>query len=150
MLIGQFSNQKATHDADPHIVSGYWVSLYQRDRTLFGNVGVATGSLEPVNGRLFDIQFDPVTKRLCFKAKYSTGHESGKGIQPGGREARELMTFSGTLTRRGLTGTMVRRDGYDTDEAERKTRESLKRMKEDFTPKTYEEWASYLAPEATW
>ncbi len=140
VLIGHFSNQVTTEGDDPHIVSGYRISLYQQDKTMFGDIGVATGSLEAAQGRLYDISFDPATKKLSFKAKYSTGMEGGKGI-PEERESRKLMLFSGTLGRKSLSGIVVVKDGYNPARQGTKTSETMKREKYDDKPESFEKWA---------
>jgi hypothetical protein len=149
VLIGHFSNMQATGDDDPHIVDGYSVHLYRQEKTLFGNMAAATGSLEPAQGRLFDIEFDPATKKLSFKAKYSTGIEGGKGI-PEQRESRKLMLFSGTLGRKSLKGTVVVKDGYNPARQGTKTFETLKRETHDDKPESMEKWAELKYLDRHW
>jgi hypothetical protein len=148
-LIGHFSNQIVSGDDDPHIVGGYWISLFQQDKTLFGNIGVATGSLEPAQGRLYDIAFDPATKKLSFKAKYSTGIEGGKGI-PADRESRKLLLFSGTLGRKSLKGIVIVKDGYNLAHRGTKTFETMKRVKLDYKPESLEKWAELTYLDMHW
>jgi hypothetical protein len=150
ILIGHYSNQKATTDEDPHIVSGYWISLYRQDDIVFGDIGVATGSLEPVQGRLYDIVFDPVTKNLSFKAKYSRGIEAGKGIPKEGRESHNLMLFSGKLERTAIAGTVVLKDGYNMSRPEKKTFESMKRVKFYYKPASMQQWAAFKNLDMQW
>jgi hypothetical protein len=150
VLIGHFSNMQATEDDDPHIVAGYSVHLYRHGKTLFGNLAVATGSLEPAQGRLFDIEFDPSTKKLRFKAKYVTGWQGSKKTGPAGREARELLTFAGKLTNKTLAGRIVVKDGYALNEAGTKIFASMKRTDDDDRPGSFNEWAGYKHLDGGW
>lgn len=150
VLLGHFSNQKITRDADPHYISGYSVSLYQSGQTYFGKIGVAVGSPEPVPGRLYDIKFDPASKKLNFKVKYSDGNVASKETGPAGRESRVQLTFSGKLTRKSLAGTVVLKDGYSPEKAGIKTYEVMKRKDDDDKPKSLAEWKEYAPPEVDW
>jgi hypothetical protein len=151
VLIGHFSNQKVSGGEDPHIVSGYTVRLFQADNKLFGEIAVATGSGEPVPGRLYDIEFDPPTKKLRFKAKYSEGREFSKQIGPGGRKSRDLLIFSGRLARNSLAGTVVLKDGYNLQEAGKKSYAVMKR-KPEFTskPDSFEKWVQLRSHDVSW
>ncbi len=149
-LLGHFSNQKISQDADPHFLSGYKVSLYQIDRTVFGNIAIAVGSPEPVKGRLYDIKFDPTTKGLSFKAKYSEGREYNKQTAAEGRESRVLLAFSGKITPKGLAGTVILQDGYSLDQAGKKTFAAMKRTRSKFKPDSFTEWSSYPYPVVNW
>jgi hypothetical protein len=141
---------KATGDEDPHMESGYSVRLYRQDETLFGSIAAATGSLEPAQGRLYDIEFNSATGQLRFKAKYSSGWEHSKQIGPGGRQKRELIIFSGTVTRRSLTGRVVLKDGYQLTDAGKATRVLMKRNREAYKPKSLEEWATHSFLDPKW
>jgi hypothetical protein len=150
VLIGHYSNMKSTGDVDPHTVSGYAVSLFRQDETLFGSVSAATGALESAGGRIFDIEFNPTTRQLRFKAKYSSGWEYSKQIGPEGRRARDFLIFSGTLTGKKLAGKMVLKDGYQLTDAGNATYESMKRTKENYKPKNLEEWATFSYLDSKW
>jgi hypothetical protein len=150
VLIGHFSNIKASADEDPHIESGYAVSLYKQDKTLFGKLEVGIGSTEAASGRLYDIEFNPALRRLRFKAKYSEGWEANKAIGPEGRESRKLMIFSGKLTNKILAGEVILKDGYTQSDAGKKTYELMKRTDSDYKPSDFEEWVKYSSPEAKW
>ena len=141
---------QATLDDDPHSVAGYSVHLYRQGKTLFGSLAVATGSSEPAQGRLFDIEFDPSTKKLRFKAKYVTGWESSKEAGPAGREARELMTFAGKLTSKALAGRIVLKDGYALNQAGTKIYASMKRTDDDDRPGSLNEWAKFKHLDGGW
>jgi hypothetical protein len=150
VLIGHFSNIKASVDEDPHIESGYAVSLYKQDETLFGKLEVGIGSTEAASGRLYDIEFNPALRRLRFKAKYSSGWEANKMIGSEGRESRKLMIFSGKISSKSLAGDVILKDGYTQNDAGKKTYEVLKRTYSDYKPSDFEEWVKYTSPEATW
>lgn len=150
VLLGHFSNQKVTQDADPHFISGYSVSLYQSDQIFFGDIGVAVGSSEPVSGQLYDIEFDPGTKKLSFKVKYSDGREFPKEMGREGRDSRVLLTFAGKLSRKALAGTVVLQDGYSLEKPGTRTYEIMKREKDDYKPHSMAEWSKYRSSEVDW
>lgn len=151
MLIGHYSNQKVSAGEDPHILSGYWVSLYRVNNNLFGDIGVATGAGEAVPGRLYEIEFDPGTKKLRFKAKYSEGYEYSKQIGPGGRKSRNLLIFSGKLAPSSLAGTVVLKDGYSVEDAGKKSYVVMKRKPEFHSkPDSFEEWTELRSHDASW
>ena len=150
VLIGHFSNMVATQDDDPHIVDGYSVHLYRAGETYFGNLAVATGALEPAQGRLHDIRFDARTKKLRFKSRYVTGWTVDKRSGPSGRESRQLLTFSGKVTRNGLLGLVVLNDGYASNEAGERSFETMKRTGAKYKPKSIEEWAGYKHLDSPW
>jgi hypothetical protein len=145
-LIGHFSNIVATADEDPHIVSGFGVKLYQKDKTLFGNVEIGIGSAEAASGRLYDIEFDPLTNQLNFKAKYSSGWEISRQIGPEGRASHVLMIFSGKMTNKSLAGTIVLKDGCNLNAPGTKTHAVMKRIKDRYVPTNLDEWAAYISP----
>jgi len=146
ILLGHFSNMKTSAGEDPHLVSGYSVSLYWQEGTLFGSIAVAVGSLEAVQGRLYDIKFNPANKKFCFKAKYVRGWTYDKHSGPDGREAREVITFAGTLTTTTLAGTIAVKDGYQAVVPAQKMWASMKKLKNDYKPVSIEAWGemSYL------
>jgi hypothetical protein len=151
VLIGHFSNQKVSDGEDPHLLSGYWVSLYKADNKLFGDIGVATGAGEGAPGRLSDIEFDPATRKLRFKAKYSDGYEYSKQTGPEGRQSRDLLIFSGRLARNSLAGTVVLKDGYNLQDAGKKSYAVMKRKPEfDSKPDSFEQWVELRSHDASW
>lgn len=149
-LVGGFSNVVYSRSEDPHALSGYSVSLYRHKNVLFGEVGVAVGSMELATGRMSDIKLDPVTNALTFTVKYSSGIEMGPGIAKGGREAREVLLFSGTMTPKALVGTMETRDGYRQAMPGKKKNVAIKRSRDDFVPASLEEWEEYRTPAPKW
>jgi hypothetical protein len=136
-LVGHFSNITVTNDDDPHQVDGYSVHLYRTGTTLFGNLAAATGSLEPAQGRLFDIVFDPATKKLQFKAKYSSGSEPNGATA---RDSRELLIFSGIVQRHRLVGKIILKDGYRLEKRGTVEHVSMKRDRDSFKPESYLKW----------
>lgn len=149
-LIGHYSNQETSDGDDPHLVSGYRVSLYRCGDKIFGDMGAAVGSTEGVTGRLYDVQFEPDSKHMRFKAKYVTGQEFSKAIGPGGREARTDFSFAGVLTPLMLKGTVTLRDPYDRQQPGKKSHQTMKRLKDKFTPKNETEWSTYAHPIPSW
>lgn len=139
-LIGHFSNQKISSGEDPHILSGYRVSIYKQKQTYFGNIGIGVGSSEPKIAVLRDITLEPATKKLQFKAHFSPGHEFGRGIMPDGREARVILYFSGKLRPTSLAGVVRLSSGYRIQLSPEQVSVVMKKAKDDFVPATYEEW----------
>lgn len=149
-LLGHYSNQKVSDDSDPHILAGYSVHLYRDDKRIFGSIGIGIGSTEGAPGYMYDIELDPATSKLRFKAKYSEGQEFSKQIGPEGRESRVLLDFSGTLTRNAIVGTVVIKDGYNLREVGKKSHVVLKRTKFDYKPDSFEKWAEFSNRAPKW
>ena len=148
--IGQYHNMETSDGEDPHLVSGYSVRLYRCGKELFGDLEVAVGSTEAVSGQLFDIAYDPKSRHIQFKAKYVSGQEYSKATGPGGREARQLLSFSGVMGPRLLKGTFRRRSAYGPEERIEISHEVMKRARGHDGPKNFAEWESYQAPIPTW
>lgn len=149
-LVGHFSSIRVSDGEDPHQIDGFAVHLYRSGSMLFGNLSAATGSLEPAQGRLFDIEFQPSTKRLHFKVKYSGGSESNKETGPLGRDSRELFIFTGVLKQNHLIGKGVVKDGYSPEKPGVVQQVSMKRMATTFKPASYEEWKQYSFLDNHW
>ena len=78
VLIGHFSNEKIEGGDDPHIVSGYGLDIYEKDKVVFGRISMANGSGEPSGALLYDLNLDEEKKIISFKAKLSPGREFSK------------------------------------------------------------------------
>ena len=150
VLVGHFTNQKISSGDDPHILSGYSVSLYRSGDKLVGNVGIGIGAPEPAKAILYNITIDDKTQKLSFKSKYSAGRDFAKGIGPERRESRIVMSFIGLKTPTSLTGTFTLTDGYCTDKAGSRTRAVLKKTSDDFVPTSYEEWVKLTGLPPAW
>lgn len=111
-LIGDYSSMVWSDGEDPHAVSGYEVRLYKNGKVITGDMGIAIGSPEPEHAELYDISFNEKDKKISFKANYSRGIEISKGLPPGGRDAKTILTFSGRLSPRQLKGEIVQQEGY--------------------------------------
>lgn len=140
--IGYYSSLKATDDEDPHTIEGYSVSLYKSGDLVFGSMAVATGSLEPAQGRLYDVEFDHATRKLSFKSRMSSGQETDPSGSREGRPSREQFEFSGRLSAARLTGTMVIKNGYALNKPGERQRISLKRGEHNSPPASVEKWRS--------
>lgn len=149
-LIGSFSNMYWSSDDDPHLISGYEVNLFRCLDRLFGDVGVATGSIEGVSGRMYDIAYDPKSGHLRFKTKYSEGWEGSKEIGPAGREARTFLSFDGKVTKTRLLGTITLRDAYSPTKITKRIFVSMKRSRDRHVPRSEEEWSRYRAELPDW
>ena len=139
-LVGHYFNTTWTNDEDPHLIDGYEVDLYKCANRLFGEIAIATGTSEAVSARLYDIDLEEGTGRLTFKAKYSSGQEFSKKIGPGGREARSILAFVGTLSRRRLQGIFVVSDAYTNLVEDKPRRHVLKRDNDNGVPKTADDF----------
>jgi len=140
LLIGHYSNQVWTGDVDPHAVSGYALDLYKQGDAVFGSIGVAIGSPEPVGAKLYDISYDEKAGTVSFKAKFSEGAQFGKDIPPEKSNAKVLLTFSGKLNSRGIQGEFVRHDGYPPFAAIERKRSLLRKQDSKYVPHDLELW----------
>ena len=147
--VGNFSNFQWTDDADPHLVEGYTVNLFKCENRMFGDVKVAIGSSEPARARLYDLELDNDTGRLSFRAKFSDGHESSKAIGPGGREARILLSFYGSIRKSSLTGVFILKDAYANGRPDAIHRQVLTREEAIWVPKSDVEFEERY-PALTW
>lgn len=142
-LVGHYSNQEWSAGEDPHALSGYTVNLYKQGKLVFGDIGVATGSLEPAQAKLYNVAFDEKAGTITFKAKYSEGVELGRDLPPEGREVKVILTFTGKLDQRRLEGEFVKRDGYPPFPAVGLEQSILLRTKDNFVPRSVEDWKQY-------
>lgn len=142
VLLGHYSSLQVTRDEDAHILSGYAVSLYKDRNVVFGDLEVGVGSTEAAGARLYDIHFDSATRKIRFKADYSTGREHSKAIGPGGRDSRVVMTFNGTLARDRIIGTVQLRDGHSGVQTGTKTRVVMNRTYMTYRPDSFAQWAA--------
>ena len=132
-LIGHYSNQVWSEGEDPHALSGYSLDLYRQGQVVFGRIGVATGSSEPVGAKLYDVSWNERTK-------YSEGSRSGKNIPPEKSDAKVILSFSGKLSPRGVRGEFVHRDGYPPFEVTAKEKSLLPKQDDKYVPSSIEEW----------
>lgn len=150
VLIGHFNNQRLSRGEDVHILSGYYVDLYRIGERTFGDANIGVGSTEAASGRLYDIDFNPATKRLSFSAKFTAGWEFGKGIPAAGRPFRVVMKFKGVVGPKALSGIVETRDGYGNDSVSKVTRVKIGRTPDTHVPVSYDHWAKISAPPAVW
>lgn len=139
-LIGHYSNQVWSKDADPHALSGYALQLYKQGDVIFGGIGVAVGSPEPVRGKLYDISFDEKAKTISFKAKYSEGIKVSRDTPPEGKDAKIILTFTGKLSPRRVQGELIRQDGYPPFKILTKQTLVLRKSSVKFVPDSIDEW----------
>ena len=149
-LVGHFNSQRLSRGDDVHILSGYYVNLYQIGEKAFGDANVGVGSTEAASGRLYDVVFDRVSKHLTFSAKFTAGWEFGKGIPPEGRQFRLLIKFKGIVGPRALTGVVETSDGYGNKTQPKRTRVNIWRIRDTHVPASYAHWATISAPPALW
>jgi hypothetical protein len=111
-LIGHYSNMRIEGADDPHFLSGYNISLYQRKAETLGHVAVAIGSPEPVSATISNLTYDPKKRYLTFTAQYSAGGEANPIKGAPDREAFKVLTFSGVVRERSITGMAGEKDFY--------------------------------------
>ena len=111
-LIGHYSNMKVEGADDPHFLSGYNIALYQRKAETLGHVAVAIGSPEPARATISNLTYDPKKKCLTFTAQYSAGLATNPVKGAPDREALKVLTFSGDVRPKSISGRMGVRDFY--------------------------------------
>lgn len=113
-LIGDYSNMRIVGADDPHFVSGYGITLYQRKAETVADVGVAIGSEEPAHATVKDLAYNPKKKLLTFTAEYSSGLTNNPVKGAPDREALQVLIFSGIVRPQSISGKMGIRDFYCT------------------------------------
>jgi hypothetical protein len=111
-LIGYYSNMRVEGADDPHFVSGYDIVLYKHEAETVGHVAVAIGTSEPTRATIDNLQYDSKKKRLTFTAQYSAGLGTNPVKGAPDREALKVLTFSGTVRPKSLSGTVGIKDFY--------------------------------------
>lgn len=129
-LIGYYSNVQTEGSEDPHFISGYNITLYQRDAETIGQVMVAIGSPEPAPATVSKLTFNPKTKCLTFTAQYSAGLTTNPVKGAPDREAYKILTFSGVVQPKSISGKMGVKDFYCTKCRPVVQRVKLKRIEE--------------------
>jgi hypothetical protein len=103
--IGEFSDARYTEEH----AYGFSVQLWRDGDSAIGFLLVSEGLQgDTPTGLLENVKFKPRTGALSFTARLTTGAVilTGGGQQP----SQDLFTFSGALSARALTGTIVRSD----------------------------------------
>lgn len=133
--IGHYSNLTWSQSADPHTKSGYSVSLYRIGNVTYGDIALANGSIEPARAFLHDIDYNPTTGAIRFKARHSADEQ--------GRNA-ETLEFIGKVEPTALVGIMHATD-YDSDDLPKKRmRMRIKRDKDSTNPwRSHAEWHAH-------
>lgn len=111
-LIGHYSNMRIVGPEDPHFVSGYGITLYQRGAETVASVGIAIGSEEPAHATIKDLAYDPKKKLLTFTAEYSSGSTNNSVKGAADREALHILTFRGVVRPQSISGKMGTKDFY--------------------------------------
>lgn len=111
-LIGDYSNMRIVGADDPHFVSGYGITLFQRKAETVANVAVAIGSEEPAHATIRDLTYNPKKKLLTFTAEYSIGLTNNPVKGAPDREALQVLVFSGVVGRQSITGKVGIKDFY--------------------------------------
>ena len=103
--VGEFSNMKFTEEH----AYGYTVQLWQQGDHIFGFFESSEGlEGDTPTGVLDEVQYDPKSGSLSFKAKLTMGVAL---LEQGRQEpSRDLFQFRGTLERTALVGTISRSD----------------------------------------
>jgi len=99
-VIGDFSNQKG----DGEHCYGYSVELWKQDEKMYGLISAQEFGLcgDTPAGLLEDIQFDPQTKKISFRAKLSMGlyYDANNSNVP----SQDVFEFDGVLKAKKLNG----------------------------------------------
>jgi len=111
-LIGHYSNMRIVGADDPHFVSGYDITLYQREAETVAVFAVAIGSEEPAHATIKDLAYDPKKKLLTFTAEYSSGSTPSPVKGEPFREDLNVLIFSGIVRQQSISGKMGIRDFY--------------------------------------
>lgn len=129
-LIGYYSNMHAEGADDPHFLSGYNIALYRREVETLGHVTVAIGSPEPARATVSKLTYDPRKKCLTFTAQYSAGLGTNPVKGAPDREALKVLTFSGVVRPRSISGKVGVKDFYCSKCKPVFKRVTLKRIEE--------------------
>jgi hypothetical protein len=137
-FVGDFSN---IHSTAEHSY-GSSVQLWRQDDKLFGLFYAASGlSGDTPTGQLEDVQYDPATGKLSFKAKLSVGAVyMGKGKQ---EPTHDIFSFKGSLQNNIITGVLTHEEKHQTKPRPIVTRVRLTKSKTSESPlpsSTYDEW----------
>lgn len=133
-LIGYYSNMQAEGADDPHFISGYNISLFQRGAETFGHVGVAIGSSEPATATVKNLTYYPKKKLLTITAEYSSGLTDDPVKGAPDREALQVLTFSGVVRPQSISGKVGTKDFYCGQCRPVFKRVTLKRIREMGNP----------------
>lgn len=138
---GQFMKVKG----DGEHCSGYDVGLWTQDEKMYGLISVHRGLCgDPPAGRLENVQFDPRTKKLSFKAKVSIGldYNDDHNYVP----SHDVLEFDGFLTSKRLYGTLKTTDQLCPDICKETKTIDLPRSKEfDWWTEEYKSYAEWKA-----
>lgn len=111
-LIGDYSNMQAEGADDPHFLSGYNITLYQRKSETLCHVSAAIGSPEPARATVSKLTYDSKRGGLTFIARYSAGLTANPVKGAPDREALQVMTFRGVVRPHSISGTVGVKDFY--------------------------------------
>ena len=103
--IGAFQNVRS----DGEHADGYSVSLWSREGKIFGLISHHRGLIgDPPMGILTDVQYDPSSGDISFKARITDGIHYCK--EHNGVPSRDLISFHGILKKDMLEGDLVLTD----------------------------------------
>ena len=139
-VLGEFSNRKG----DGEHSWGYTVALWKHEGRIIGMIFGTNGLMlsgDPPTGLLEDVQYDPKTGRMSFKAKLSVG-KYGDGSM-----SHDLYLFDGTLTPAKMKGVMTVREAAECEGCGEKIKVVLPRLRkpviEQESYKTLDEWNAF-------
>jgi hypothetical protein len=130
-FVGEFSNMRYTEEH----AYGYIIQLWREGATVFGLFLASEGlAADTPTGLLDDLQYDPRSGKLSFKAKLTMGLDARN--QP----SHDLFEFDGKLGAAAVSG--VLKHGAATE------RINLRKLQPDTAfpqPRTYDEWKRQTA-----
>jgi len=137
--LGRFSDMRFTEEH----AYGSILELWRTGNCVFGLFQISEGLAgDTPTGRLSDVRYTPATGQLSFAAKLSTGITTLTGSKEW-VPTRDLFTFSGRMTRRGVEGRLRRSDQLRPGSTPAGSDITLLRTRGDgylSDTKTYGEW----------
>lgn len=141
-VVGDFTNVKSNGEHQ----WGYSVELWRQGDKIYGLISGSDSSRligDPPTGLLENVQFDPKTGRLSFRAKLTLGLFFG--VEP----SRDVYQFEGVLTKKKLLGSLLATNELCPDKCPEKKKISLPRSKESSSEMeefhTYQSFAEWKA-----
>ena len=144
IAIGDFSNRKSDGEHE----WGYSVELWKQEDKICGLIAGSSHSRlygDPPTGLLEDVQFDPKTGKMSFRAKLTLGLWSDRDHR--NLPSQDVYEFEGVLTAKKLKGNLLTSNELCDDKCPRREQIELRRSKDssflmdDY--QSYSEWKSY-------
>ncbi len=142
-FLGEFSNVRHTAEHE----YGYSVQLWRDGDKPFGLFSAAAGLAGDTRlGLLDDVEFDPVTGKLSFTAKLTTGViYMGQGKQ---EPSHDLFSFKGSLIHNVISGALSHEEKHQTVSRPVVSRIRLSKVQDPnaVEASSYENWKATVDP----